>query len=353
MDLHLPRPTLIRPHPLARTPNTPLTTPTSLLIRTSHAALNPGGTIVISLFPTFLAHSSPAPWVPELDFSGTIVKLGADVSAARPELAVGQDVFGVVPMGAHLKTGAGALGEYVVVEMHLVALKPKNATMAESAGLGVAACTALVLVRRAGLREGDKVLVNGGTGGAGSFAVQLARKAVGKSGTVVVVCSTGNDDLVKSLGADEAIDYKAHNPLHTYLTTHHSASPFKSIIDAVGITPLFLHSASYLAPGSTYVSIGVKLPSLSYGGMFWSVAGMMRCMLLPAVLGGGGRAYAQVSMMEPAVADLEQLRGMVEEGSVRCVVDSVWEMEDALKAYEKWANGKVRGKVVVHVGSDE
>lgn len=179
-----------------------LRSPTSVLVRVSHCALNPGSTIAMQLFPSFV-HSAPTPWVPELDFSGTVVSIGSKVSTISSDLTVGAEVFGALPMSAHLKLGSGSLAEYLVVEAKFVVCKPPSATFAEAAGFGIVGCTSLLLVRRAGLKPGDKVLINGGSGGAGSLVVQLVRKEVGDTGKVVVVCSGNNADLVKDLGADE------------------------------------------------------------------------------------------------------------------------------------------------------
>lgn len=149
----------------------------------------------------FLFRASPA--VAELDFAGVVASTGAGVPGARRgELREGAAVFGSVPVPLHLK-GVGALAEYAVVEAGDVVGKPRAATVGEAAGLGVAGGTALAVVEAASLGKGQKVLVNGASGGIGAFAVQLCRDAVGETGVVVGVCSGRNAEMVKGLGADE------------------------------------------------------------------------------------------------------------------------------------------------------
>jgi reticulon-4-interacting protein 1, mitochondrial len=185
---------------LSKTMKVPtLTSPTSVLIRVSHAALNPGGSIFMQLCP-FIFRASPA--IPELDFSGTITRIGSDVPSAR-NLKPGTPVFGSVPISAHTGSSSGALAEYVVVPADHVIPKPVNASFEEVAGLPVAGSTALAVVEKAGLKRGDSVLVNGASGGIGSMVIQMVRDAVGESGTVVAICSGKNFEMVKQLGADE------------------------------------------------------------------------------------------------------------------------------------------------------
>jgi NADPH:quinone reductase-like Zn-dependent oxidoreductase len=161
---------------------------------------------MMHLLPTLL-RTTPA--VPELDFAGTITALSA---TGNKGFCVGVPVFGSIPVAAHLK-GAGALAGYVVLDSATVAAVPGVAgvkdeseverRMREAAGLGVVGCTALALMKAAGLGRGDAVLVNGASGGIGHLVVQMCREAVGGSGRVVGVCSAGNAEMVRGLGADE------------------------------------------------------------------------------------------------------------------------------------------------------
>lgn len=174
--------------------------PSDVLVRISHAALNPGASIMMQLCPFFL-RSKPA--IPELDFSGTIVAAGP-MALGSGRVAIGDVVFGSIGVGNHVKEGHGALTRFVVVPVANVARKPdRNVSDAEAAGLGVAGCTAVALMEKTGLQNGDSVLVNGASGGIGSMVVQMARDIVGRNGRVVAICSDPNAEMVKGLGADE------------------------------------------------------------------------------------------------------------------------------------------------------
>jgi NADPH:quinone reductase-like Zn-dependent oxidoreductase len=155
---------------------------------------------MISLAPSFLRKK---PTVPELDFSGTVVSVGASVASTRPDLTPGSSVFGSVHIASMMKTGGGALAEYVAIEAERVVKVPEGMGMEEAAGLGVAGCTALELVDKAKLEEGTRVLVNGASGGIGVLVVQMVRQRIGKTGVIVAVCSGANAEMVRGLGADE------------------------------------------------------------------------------------------------------------------------------------------------------
>ncbi|KAI9856601.1 MAG: zinc ion binding [Trichoglossum hirsutum] len=321
-----------------------LVNPTDVLVRITHASLSSGGSIMVHMAP-FLIRAAPA--IPELDFSGTLLAVGSGVPSSR-NLSPGDAVFGSITVGPHIKKGVGTLAEYVVADAGSVVRMPKGFSEGDAAGLGVSGSTALVLVRAAGIKEGDKVMVNGASGGVGSFVVQMAKNLVGEGGRVVGICSGGNAEAVKSLGADEIIDYTAHNPLHAYLTTHHSSAPFAVIIDAHGISDLYLHCAPYLSPGKPYVTVGVAYGAYTVPSMLYAVFSMVKNAWLPRVLGGGERDYLCVN----ATADLEKLEKLAEmagEGNLRVFVDSRWGFTEVLKAYERVLSRHAKGKIIVQI----
>lgn len=177
-----------------------ITTPSSVLVRISHAALNPG--------PALLMHTIPfvfrkAVSIPELDFAGTIISVGSALPTPLQGTHVsGTAVFGSIPVPTHLTEGAGSLAEYVVVEANQVVPIPDGVNARDAAGLGVAGTTAIQLIEKASLRPGMKVLIYGASGGIGTLAMQLAKNAVGDSGRVVCCTSPRNHEMIASLGAD-------------------------------------------------------------------------------------------------------------------------------------------------------
>jgi NADPH:quinone reductase-like Zn-dependent oxidoreductase len=184
---------------LTTVPIPTITSPHQILVRISHAALNPGASIILHLVP-FLFRSTPS--IPEMDFSGYVVSVGSSVPALR-NLVPGARVFGSIPVGQHVRTTSGALAEYTVVDHSAVCRAPEGIEMEALAGLGIAGATALELVKAAKLKKGDSVLINGASGGVGHLVLQIARAKVGASGRVAAICSTRNVDWVAQLGADE------------------------------------------------------------------------------------------------------------------------------------------------------
>lgn len=178
--------------------------PHHVKVKVSYAALNSSCDFVIRSIPKTFSTLK----VPEWEFSGRIVEVGADV---REEFRVGASVFGFLYQTKSalftFKEMQGALAEYVVANVDFVALKPSNATEAQAAYLPIAFVGMKTLdVGRVG--PGDSILVVGGSGAIGTALVQMAKHVVGKQGRVVATCSKSKMDFVEGLGADEVIDYK-------------------------------------------------------------------------------------------------------------------------------------------------
>lgn len=173
----------------------------NLLIRVQYAALNPADLNFMANIPN---------WVPfrrnptvGLDFAGQVVKVGASVSSSSSlgdTISVGSDVCGSFNV-LSVAIGRGSLAEYIEIPATKVALRPKNLEPREAAGaLGIAGQTAYIVLKEASIKAGDRVLVNGASGGVGSVLVQVAKA---KGAVVYGVCSGGNAEFVKGLGADE------------------------------------------------------------------------------------------------------------------------------------------------------
>ncbi|KAF2800433.1 zinc alcohol dehydrogenase [Melanomma pulvis-pyrius CBS 109.77] len=329
---------------LIQIPIPAILSPTQVLIRISHAALNPGASIIMKLLP-FVFRCAPA--IPEMDFSGVIIKCGSSVPPAR-NLQNGTHVFGSIPVGQHVKSTSGALAEFVVVEHEAIVRKPDAAILEEVVGLGIAGASALQLLKYARLKKGDSVLVNGASGGIGHLVLQMCRAEVGETGRVVAVCSTDNVGWVREYGADEVIDYKAHDSVQTHLATAYASSRFNAVIDAVGIQDIFNHCPAFLAEGKPFVSIGPKAKSYTYGALIATIGLMLQNALLPRFLGGVPREYAQVTGITNLEA-MEQLAKMMEKGTLRVKVGTVVTMRDVPEAYQKLLSGHAQGKIVVKI----
>ncbi|MEE8497291.1 MAG: NAD(P)-dependent alcohol dehydrogenase, partial [Acidimicrobiia bacterium] len=208
-----------------------------VLVRVHAASVNPYDWHMMTGKPYLVRLQNgfrrPKQQSPGVDVSGVVVAVGKDVTG----LAIGDEVFG---------TGHGAYAEFVVASGDRVVPKPENVTFVQAAAVPMAAITALQSLRDKGqIRAGHKVLVNGASGGVGSFAVQIA-KSFGAE--VTGVCSTRNVDMVRSIGADHVIDY-------TQQDFTRSDQQYHLILDMVGNHSLRKYRRA-LTPKGIYVSAG-------------------------------------------------------------------------------------------------
>jgi len=251
------------------------------------------------------------------DVAGRVEAVGSNVT----QLQVGDLVFGELSLNA-----LGCFAEYVCAPETLVAVKPAQLTCAQAAAVPLAAFTALQGLRDKGqLRPGQKVLINGASGGVGTFAVQIA-KALGAA-EVTGVCSTRNLDLVRSIGADQVIDYT-----QTDFTS--TGQRYDLIFDAVGN-----RTVADLKRALTPTGIG------SVAG-FTSLTRLFQHMLL------GGK---KIGMMATATAnqkDLLVLKELLEAGKIVPVIDRTYPLAQTAEAIRYLETGRARGKVIITVAED-
>ncbi len=170
-------------------------TGTEILIKISHAALNPVDVHLALNIPVWLPFRRNP--IPAFDFAGEIVAAGPNVPA---EFSVGTEVCAALTVSQVVR-GKGAIAEYVKVPADSVAVKPKSLSAAAASGLmGIAGQTAAIMEKDAKLKKGDRVLINGASGGVGNIILQIAKA---KGASVTGICSGVNVPLVESLGADE------------------------------------------------------------------------------------------------------------------------------------------------------
>src|SRR5438128_6382851 len=256
-----------------------------------------------------------------VDFAGTVEAVGKNVTQFKP----GDEVFG---------GKGGAFAEYVTPRAdRAVALKPANVSFEEAASVNIAGLTALQVIRDKGkVQTGQKVLINGASGGVGTFAVQIA-KSFGTD--VTGVCSSRNLDLVQSLGADHVIDYTKEDFTK-------SDQRYDVILDNVPN-----HSLSecrrILNPNGKYVMIGGGGPNDSrWIGPFGRVINTM--ILSPFVSQKMG-----MMMADPSQKDLAVLADMMQSGKVKPVIDRTYKLSEVPEAIRYLEQGHARGKVVITV----
>lgn len=298
-----------------------------ILVEVHAIALNPADYKVAESTPlTALGMKG----IPGADFCGKVAKTGRTVDS----FTIGEWVFGG-------KLGAitnGALAQYVSVSQNMLTSLPTGIEVDHAATIAVAGLTEIQAIKP-NVKPGDKVFINGGSGGTGIFGIQIA-KALGCH--VTTTCSTDNVELCQSLGADEVIDYKTNNIVEALAA---KGPVFQLAVDNVG-TPadLYKQSASYLTPSGKFVQVGA---TVSLGAL----AQIASNFLVPSFFGGGKRSY-QLIMAAVSTEDFRQLAAWMKEGKVKAVLDEVFEWEDAPRAFEKLKTGRAKGKIVIHVKQD-
>ncbi|OGE48959.1 hypothetical protein PENARI_c024G06274 [Penicillium arizonense] len=316
------------------TPAVPTGSSSDVLIRVSYVSLQFSTEMLMKILPNLPFTRT---WVPEIELSGEVVAAGKGAPAEVRDLGSHVVAFQNIPSAVVM--GHGVLAEYVRLPGCQVAHIDAAVDMASASGITGSGSTALKMVRTAGVREGHTVLVNGASGSVGSVLVQLCKLRGAK---VVGVASGGNEAMVRGLGVDEFIDYRKHDPLPAYLARQYGDKPFDFLLDCVGTQALFVNSPAYLKVKGAVINIGML------EGICVSARNALLNSLLPTWLGGVPRRYIMFST-PPSRDDAVYLARLIEEGRVRIPVDSVFDIEDAVRAYERIATKRARGKVVVKV----
>jgi len=304
----------------------PTPTDDQILVKVRAASINPydwhfieGSPKVIRLLGIGLR--KPKDTRVGVDFAGTVEAVGKNVTQFKP----GDEVFG---------GKGGAFGEYVTPRAdRAVTLKPANVTFEEAASVNIAGLTALQGVRdKAKVETGQKVLINGASGGVGTFAVQIAKNY---GAEVTGVCSTRNVDLVKSLGADHVIDYTKED--FTKSNEHYDA-----ILDNVANHSLS-ECRKVLTPNGKYVMIGGG--SANQQGWVGSMAKPFQAMVMSWFV----NQKMGMMMAEMKQSDLSIIADLMQSGKVKAVIDRTYKLSEIQQAVAYVEEGHARGKVIITV----
>jgi len=294
-----------------------------VLVRVQAASVHVGDWILMTGSPFVMRFatglSKPKNLVPGTDVAGIVEAVGPQVKELRP----GDEVFGWC---------AGAFAEYASAPEGQFIKKPVGLTFEEAAAVGVSASTALQLLRDNGkVQSGQAVLVNGASGGVGSFAVQIA-KAFGAE--VTGVTSTKNVDLVRSIGADHVIDYTQED--------FTAGGPrYDLILDNVGNHSM-ARTRRALKPDGTLISNG--------GGHAGGKLGRtIRLMLVSMFV----KQQAGPTVKTQNHDDLIALRDLVDAGKVKPVIDGTYPLDQTRRAIERVAAGHTRGTIVISISPPE
>lgn len=305
---------------------TPAVTPGHVLVKIAASSVNTVDTMIRKMGKE-LPLSPDAPAILGMDFAGTVDAVGDGVAG----FSVGDEVYGCAGGLADLP---GTLTEYIVADQNLIARKPKNLSMREAAALPLVAITAYEGLTRAGVKQGQKVLVHGGSGGVGHVALQLA-KHFGAD-----VYSTGGGDkqlaLIEQLGAT-GINYKTES-VEQYVAKHTGGTGFDIVFDSVGganLTNSFDAAALNGHVATTVSMCELDLTTAHFKGLSLHVV----FMLIPMLHNHKREEHAEI---------LSKLSQIVESGGLKPVLDeSEFSLEEAGEAHARLESGKAMGKVVI------
>lgn len=289
----------------------------SILVRVHAAAVNPGDLKVVSGEDggAFI-HAKSFPTAIGFDFSGVIEKTGPRVRGR----SVGDEVFGFLPYS--MTTKQGSFAELVSVKSHTVGTKPAGVSHEQAAASATVGCTALQGLRDKGrLKAGQRVLVNGASGGVGSFAVQIAKQL---GAEIWGTSSAANAEFVRALGATEVVDYRK-TPLPSIGTK------FDVVLD-VACKSSFQEVRGLLNRGGAYVTL-LPSPSL-FTGMLLSLVSSKRCSLV---------------MVKPRSADLDQLGRWLADGQLRASIEETFPLSRITEALVAQKSGSIQGKLGVRI----
>ncbi len=301
----------------------PVAADDQVLVKVKAAAVNPLDWHYMRGLPFIMRMSSGVGAPNDIhmgaDFAGIVEAVGKNVTQYK----LGDEVYG----GRN-----GAFGEYVAVrETRAIAMKPSNISFEQAAAVPIAGVTALQALRDVGaLRRGQRVLINGASGGVGTFAVQIA-KSMGAE--VTGVCSTRNVDMVRSLGADHVIDYKQENFTQ-------GSQEYDLIIDNVGN-----HDLSDLRRVMTdtgkMVMVGGPSDEKFLGPLWGSIKAALFSLFVSQEF--------KFMLADETHEDLDALRGMMQSGKLTPVIDRSYPLADTAAAIAYIEEGRARGKVIISV----
>lgn len=267
------------------------------------------------------------------DFSGVIVKVGSKVTRFK----VGDEIY-----ARPRKNKIGTFAEYIAIHEDDIALKPKNLSFEEAASIPLVGLTSYQALHDImHLQKGQKILIHAGSGGVGTFAIQLA-KIMGA--TVTTTASEAGADLVKSLGANEIINYKTEK-------FEEILKDYDAVFDTIGGTTLE-KSFDIIKSGGNIVSVS-GMPNARFGKEFGS--GFFKTLLFSlaskkiTALEKKHNAQYSFLFMKPSGDQLRTIANYIEAGEIKPIIDRVFPFEDAQKAMEYSEAGRAKGKIIVKI----
>jgi NADPH:quinone reductase-like Zn-dependent oxidoreductase len=298
---------------------TPSPAGNEVLIKLCAASVNPVDLFVLQGAPWNRIpglRTKPKNAIIGCDISGRVEAVGRNVQ----QFQAGDAVFGVTGLA-----GKG-FAEYVCAPEETLALKPANVSFEDAAAVPIAAVTALQGLHDWGrIQPGQKVLIEGASGGVGTFAVQIAKEL---GAEVTAVCSTRNVDIARSMGADHVIDY-------THVDFAQLGQRYDLILAVNGHHSIFQYRR-VLSPNGIYVAIGGMVP-------------ILQALLLGRLLSAPGRKKMTFFIAKINQSDLVLLANLLQAGKIVPLIDRRYRLSDAAEALRYLAEGHAQGKVVLTV----
>jgi NADPH:quinone reductase-like Zn-dependent oxidoreductase len=267
------------------------------------------------------------------DASGVVEQVGNSVTLFKP----GDEVYGF-KHGKVGETYRGTYAEYAVIPENMLALKPALLSHEQSAAVPLAAVTAWQsLVGKGRIKPGSKVLVHAAAGGVGIFAIQIAKSF---GAYVAATASARNHELLRSLGADEVIDYSQER-------IENKLTGYDVVLDGVGES-VWNSSLKVLRPGGRLITLTIPTPHGPSGRLrffFTAIAGVISAVSRSLLR---GRAFL-MTQVKPRGGDLEKINVLIEAGKLKPVIEKIYPLEQIAEAHRESEKGHVRGKLVLKI----
>ncbi len=292
-----------------------------VLVKVEAASVNPRDWLLMRGVYQGKRFVEPLPATLGSDFSGTITACGANVKHFK----VGDTVFGMQP----LKGQFGAFAEYIKIRANAIALKPETISHADAAAIPCAGMTSYQTIHRlAQLKPSETILINGASGGVGTYGVQIAKAHGAK---VVAVCSGKNIKMCKQLDADEVLDY-AENNFEEYEAT------FDVVYDVIGRSSP-RRATKCLKAGGRYVT---TIPNAKT--VFEATKSWVASLIMP-----GKHKRTQLIVVKPVPEDLTAIADLIGCGKITSVIDSIYTLDDIQSAFDHSQSWRAKGKIVIDV----
>ncbi|MBC8504523.1 MAG: NAD(P)-dependent alcohol dehydrogenase [Anaerolineales bacterium] len=290
-----------------------------VLVKIYAAAVNPLDKYFMRGTPFFIRFVAglvtPKYKTPGADIAGQVEAVGENVTQFQP----GDEVYGDIHNSG--------FAEYARVPEKLLVLKPANVSFEEAAAIPVAGLTAVQILRdQMQIKPGQKILINGASGGVGTYAVQIAKHY---GADVTGVCSTGNVDMVRSIGADQVTDYTKEDFTQ-------SGEFYDLILDNVGNRSVS-ELKRILAPNGMYL-LNAFSPAL-----------MLQLGLQSGKSKNGGQVMRNSDVAKAIQSDLEFLKELFEAGTIKSVIDKVYPLSETPEAVRHLESGRARGKIIIAI----